>query len=100
MQNGPPVSKADHASFNLIRKLFIQAFLIGRGDVTALHVAYTKSSKNFEKLTFDYGRFKSPPFLWLMQILKAVTMVMIVVTAVACFWSFIRNPAIFSRPSK
>jgi hypothetical protein len=31
-------------------------------------------------------------FLWLIQILKAVTMTM--VTAITFFWSFMRNPAI------
>ena len=31
-------------------------------------------------------------FLWLIQILKAVTMIM--VTAIAFFWSSMRNPAI------
>jgi hypothetical protein len=66
--------------------------LIGRGDVTLLHVAYAKSTKNAGKLTCVYGRSKDPFFLWLTQILKAVTMV--VVTAIAFFWSFTRNPAI------
>jgi hypothetical protein len=94
MQNGPHVFKVDHTSFHVISKLFTQKFLIGRGDVTFLHVAYTKHSQNIEKLTCVYGRFKNPFFLWLMQILKAVAMVM--VTAITFFWSFMRNPAIAS----
>jgi hypothetical protein len=81
----------DHTSFYVISKLFTQTFLIGHGGVTFLHVAYVKSTKNFGKLTCVFGRFKNPFFLWLIQILKAV---MIMVTAVAFFWSFIRNPAI------
>jgi hypothetical protein len=44
MQNGPPVSKADHTGFYLTCKLFTQTFWIGLGDATSLHVAYTKSS--------------------------------------------------------
>jgi hypothetical protein len=51
-----------------------------------------KPSKNIGKLTCVFGRFKNPFFLWLIQILKAVTVVM--VTAIAFFWSFMRNPAI------
>ena len=92
MQNGPHEYKVDHTSFYVISKLFTQTFLIGRGDVTFLHVTYTKPSQNVEKLTCVHGRFKSPFFLWLIQILKAVAMIM--VTAIACFWSFMRNPAI------
>jgi hypothetical protein len=94
MENGPHVFKVDHTSFYVISKLFTQTFLIGRGDVTFLYAAYTKHSqkKNVEKLTCVYGRFKNPFFLWLIQILKAVAMAM--VTAIAFFWSFMRNPAI------
>jgi hypothetical protein len=65
--------------------------LIGRGDVTFLHIAHVKSTENVGKLTCVFGRFKNPFFLWLIQILKAVTMIM--VTAIAFFWSFMRNPA-------
>jgi hypothetical protein len=36
--------------------------LVGRGNVTFLHIAYTKSSKNVGKLAFVYGRFKNPFF--------------------------------------
>ena len=60
------------SSFNLINKLFTQTY-----------IAHTKSSKNVEKQTFDYGRFKNPLFLWLTQIFKAVKMIM--VTAIAFF---------------
>jgi hypothetical protein len=66
--------------------------LIGHGDVTFLHIAYVKSTKNVGKLACVFGRFKNPFFLWLIQILKAVTMIM--ATAIAFFWSFTRNPAI------
>jgi hypothetical protein len=95
MQNGPHVFKVDHTGFCVFRKLFTKTFLIGRGDVTFLHVTYTKPSKNVEKLTCAHGRFKSPFFLWLIQILKAVTMIM--VTAIKCFWSNMANPAIDPR---
>jgi hypothetical protein len=44
MQNGPHDDKADHTSFYVISKLFTQTFLIGRGDVAFLHIAYTKYS--------------------------------------------------------
>jgi hypothetical protein len=64
--------------------------MIGRGDVTSLHIAYVKPTKNIGKLTCVFGRFKTPFFLWLMQILKAVV---IMVTAITFFWSFMRNPA-------
>ena len=70
-------------SFYVISKLFKQTFLIGRGDVTFLHIAYVKSTKNAGKLTCVFGRFKNPFFLWLIQILKAVTMIM--VTAITFF---------------
>jgi hypothetical protein len=73
MQNGPHVFKVDHTGFCVFSKLFTHTFLIGRGDVTFLHVTYTKPSQNVEKLTCAHERFKSPFFLWLMQILKAVT---------------------------
>jgi hypothetical protein len=43
----------------------------GCGDVTSL---YKNLVKKIEKLTFAGRRFKSPVFLWLIQILKAVTM--------------------------
>ena len=92
MQNGPHEYAVDHTSFYVISKLFTQTFLIGRGDVTFLHIAYVKSTKNVGKPTCVFGRFKNPFFLWLIQILKAVTMIM--VTAIAFFWSFMRNPAI------
>ena len=92
MQNEPHESKADHTSFYVISKLFTQTFLIGRGNATFLYIAYVKSTKNVGKLTCVFGRFKNPFFLWLIQILKAVTMIM--VTAIAFFWSFMRNPAI------
>jgi hypothetical protein len=61
------------------------------GDVTFPHVTYAKPSQNVEKLTCVHGRFKSPFFLWLIQILKAVTMIM--VTAITFFWSWLANPA-------
>jgi hypothetical protein len=92
MKNGPHEYAVDHTSFYVTRKLFTQTFLIGRGDVTFLHIAYVKSTKNVGKLTYVFGRFKNPFFLWLIQILKAVTTIM--VTAIAFFWSFMRNPAI------
>ena len=94
MQNGPHEYAVDHTSFYVISKLFTQTFLIGRGDVTFLHIAYVKSTKNVGKPTCVFGRFKNPFFLWLIQILKTVTMIM--VTAIAFFWSFMRNPAIQS----
>jgi rRNA processing protein Gar1 len=56
---------------------------ISGGDVTFLHIAYVKSTKNVGKLTCVFGRFKNPFFLWLIQILKAVTMIM--VTAIVFF---------------
>ena len=74
MQNGPHEYAVDHTSFYVISKLFTQTFLIGRGDVTFLHIAYVKSTKNVGKLTCVFGRFKNPFFLWLIQILKAVAM--------------------------
>ena len=95
MQNGPHEYAVDHTSFYVISKLFTQTFLIGRGDVTFLHIAYVKSTKNVGKPTCVFGRFKNPFFLWLIQILKTVTMIM--VTAIAFFWSFMRNPAIGTR---
>jgi hypothetical protein len=64
MQNGPHVFKVDHTGFCVFSKLLKKTFLIGRGDVTFLHVAYTKPSQNVGKLTCLYGRFKSPFFLW------------------------------------
>jgi hypothetical protein len=94
MQNGPHEYAVDHTSFYVISKLFTQTFLIGRSDVTFLQIAYVKFTKNVRKLTCVFGRFKNPFFLWLIQILKAVTMIM--VTAIAFFWSFMRNPAILS----
>jgi hypothetical protein len=92
MQNGPHVFKVDHTGFCVFSKLFTQTFLTGRGVVTFLHVTYTKPSQNVEKLTCVHGRFKSPFFLWLIQIMKAVTMIM--VTAITFFWSNMANPAI------
>ena len=92
MQNGPHEYAVDHMSFYVISKLFTQTFLIGRGDVTFLHIAYIKSTKNVGKLTCVFGRFKNPFFLWLMQILRAVAMG--VVACVALFWSSVPNPAI------
>jgi rRNA processing protein Gar1 len=83
MQNGPHEYTVDHTSFYVISKLFTQTFLIGRGDVTFLHIACVKSTKNVGKLACVFGRFKNPFFLWLIQILKAVTMIM--VTAIAFF---------------
>jgi hypothetical protein len=62
MQNGPHVFKVDHTGFCVFSKLFTKTFLIGRGDVTFLHVTYTKPSQNVEKLTCVHGRFKSPFF--------------------------------------
>ena len=64
----------------------------------ATHVVYTKASRNVGKITFYHRRFKSPLFLWLIQILKTVTMA--VVAAIAFFWSFKRNPAIVLYPVK
>jgi hypothetical protein len=91
MQNGPHEYTVDHTGFCVISKLFTQTFLIGHGDVTFLHIAHVKSTKNVGKLACAFGRFKNPFFLWLIQILKAVTMIM--ATAIAFFWSFTRNPA-------
>jgi hypothetical protein len=51
MQNGPHEHAVDHTSFYVISKLFTQTFLIGRGDVTLLHAAYVKSTKNVGKPT-------------------------------------------------
>jgi hypothetical protein len=34
--------------------------LIGRGDITFLHIAHVKSTKNVGKLTCVFGRFKEP----------------------------------------
>jgi hypothetical protein len=51
MQNGPPLSKMVHMSFYLIQQLFTKPFVVGRGDVTSLHIA-CKSSKNVRKLAF------------------------------------------------
>jgi hypothetical protein len=91
INNGPHEYAVNHTSSYVISKLFTQTFLIGRGDVTFLHIACVKSTKNVGKLTCVFGRFKDPFFLWLIQILKAVTMIM--VTAIEFFWSFMRNPA-------
>jgi hypothetical protein len=96
MQNGPREYAVDHTSFYVISKLFTQTFLIGRGDVTFLHIAYVKSTKNVGKPTLRIRAIQEPIFLWLIQILKAVTMIM--VTAIAFFWSFMRNPAIAPGP--
>jgi hypothetical protein len=68
MQNGPHEPKVDHTSFYVINKLFTQTPLIGRGDVTFLHIAYVKSTKNVGKLTCIFGRFKNPFFLWLIRL--------------------------------
>jgi rRNA processing protein Gar1 len=65
--------------------------LIGRGDVTFLHIAYVKSTKNVGKLTCVFGRFKNPFFLWLIKILKAATMIM--VTAIAFFLVIYAQPS-------
>jgi rRNA processing protein Gar1 len=62
MQNEPHEYAVDHTSFYVISKLFTRAFLIGRGDVTFLHVAHVKSTKNVGKLTCVFGRFKNPFF--------------------------------------
>jgi hypothetical protein len=51
--------------------------MIGRGDVTFLHVACAKHSQNAEEPTCVHRRFKNPLFLWLTQIFKAVTMMMV-----------------------
>jgi hypothetical protein len=84
VQNGPHECAVDHTGFYVvISKLFTRTFLIGRGDVTFLHIAHVKSTKNVGKLTCAFGRFKNPFFLWLIQVLKAVTMIM--VTAIAFF---------------
>jgi hypothetical protein len=85
----------DHTGFCVFSKLSTQTFLIGRGDVTFLHVTYTKPSQNVEKLTCVHGRFKSPFFLWLIHILKAVTMTMVM--AITFFWSNMANPAMPRR---
>ena len=70
MQNGPHEYAVDHMSFYVISKLFTQTFLIGRGDVTFLHISYVKSTKNVGKPTCVFGRFKNPFFLWLIQIFE------------------------------
>jgi hypothetical protein len=62
MKNGPHEYAVDHTRFCVIRKLLTQTFLIGRGDVTFLHIAYVKSTKNVGKLTCAFGRFKNPFF--------------------------------------
>ena len=86
MQNGPHVSKVDHTGFYVITKVFTKTFLIGRGYVTFLHITYTEPSKNVGKLTrvtCVNGRFKNPFFLWLIEIFKAATMIL--VTAITFF---------------
>jgi hypothetical protein len=93
MQNGPHVFKVDHTGFCVFGKLFTQTFWLA--VVTSLSYTppiQTTPSQNVEKLTCVHGRFKSPFFLWLIQILKAVTMIM--VTAITFFWSKMANPAI------
>jgi hypothetical protein len=91
MKNGPHVHAVDNTNFYVISKLFTQTLLIGRGDVTFLHIAYTvQNLVKCRKLTCVHGRFNDLFFLWLIQILKAVTMIM--VTAITFFWSFMRNP--------
>jgi hypothetical protein len=76
--------KVDHTSCYVISKLFTQTpFLIGRGDATFLHVSYVG------KLTCVHGRFKDPFLLWLIQILKAVTTIMVYGDYI--FGSFLRN---------
>jgi hypothetical protein len=90
MQNGPPVSKVDHTGFcfYLICELFKQTFVIGLGDVTSLHIAHTKPTvvKISENQLLTTGDPRARFFLWLIQILKAVAMV--VVAAIALFWLF------------
>jgi hypothetical protein len=55
--------------------------MIGRGDVT--YAGSIIRSENTGKPTFYHRRFKSPFFLWLTQILKAVAV--IVVAAITLF---------------
>ena len=61
--------KMDHTNTQWTTRAFTQLasylhkrFLIGRGDVTFLHIACVKSTKNFGKLTCVFGRFRNPFF--------------------------------------
>jgi hypothetical protein len=62
MQNGPYVSKVDHTGFCVFSKLFTQTFLIGRGDVTYLHVAYARPSQKFRETNLRVRAIQEPVF--------------------------------------
>jgi hypothetical protein len=62
MQNGPHEYAVDHTSFYVISKLFTQTFLIGRGEVTSLHIAYVKSTKKCRKTNLRVRAIQEPVF--------------------------------------
>jgi hypothetical protein len=57
-----------------IKKFCPQNAFWGLGWLWRRHLPVQKPSQKIEKLTFSGRRFKSPFFLWLIQILKAVAM--------------------------
>jgi hypothetical protein len=74
MQNAPAASGMLPDDFRTKQKVLPPKRVLGPqagcGDVTSLYKNLVKN----RKLTFAGRRFKSPFFLWLIQILKAVTM--------------------------
>jgi hypothetical protein len=65
----------------------------GAGGISWWHHSHRPSSPQQANLLAP--TFKNPFFLWLIQILKAVAVVM--ATAIIYFWSFMRNPAIGAK---
>ena len=62
MRNGPHEYAVDHTSFYVTSKLFTQTFLIGRGEVTSLHIAYVKSTKKCRKTNLRVRAIQEPVF--------------------------------------
>jgi hypothetical protein len=84
----------DHTSFYVISKLFTQTFLIGRGDVTSLHIAYVKSTKKCRKTSLRIRPIQEPVFSVANADFEGGDDDHGYDTAIAFFWSFTHNPAI------
>jgi hypothetical protein len=79
MQNVPPASEMYQDSgrpSHKIKSFALKAAFWGPRLAVVTSPPYTKTLSKIEKLTFVGRRFKSPFFLWPIQILKAVMMIM------------------------
>jgi hypothetical protein len=88
----PGASARCQASFPIALKLFTKKFLIGSINRMRRHLLIQKPSQKHKNLTSESKRFRSPFFLCLIQILKAVAMG--VVASIELFWPNTANPAI------